>query len=65
VLQKPPLAAKSTWTDINGVVSRDNRGHIKYAPVLQILDTNMRHEFSAAVIAALLVYAPNAFNTGY
>jgi hypothetical protein len=47
----------------NGLVTRDDRGHAKYTPVLQILDGGIRREFSAAVIDALIAYAPNAFTT--
>jgi hypothetical protein len=50
---------------VNGQVAHDISGRTQYAPVLQILDAGIRRKFSAAVVAALLEFAPHAFDTEY
>jgi hypothetical protein len=45
-----------------GTVRRDDRGKIAYVPILEFTDTATRTAFSARVIAALLAFAPGAFD---
>src|SRR5262245_38438105 len=47
--------------DKGGNTKRDDRGKIIYLPVLQFTDKAAREAFSARVIAALLEFAPSAF----
>jgi hypothetical protein len=47
--------------DRAGNVRRDDRGKVAYSPVMQFTDRETRDAFSARVIAALLEFAPAAF----
>jgi hypothetical protein len=44
-----------------GCVRRDERGKALYVPVLEFTDRETRDAFSARVVAALLEFAPSAF----
>ena len=46
----------------NGCVRKDDHGKTLYVPVLEFTDRETRDAFSARVIAALLEFAPRAFN---
>jgi hypothetical protein len=48
----------------DGALLRDHRGKIVYAPVLAFTDATARDDFSARVIAELLIFAPSAFQQG-
>jgi hypothetical protein len=45
----------------DGAVRRDERGKTAYTPILQFTDPKTREAFSRRVIAALLEFAPSAF----
>ena len=46
----------------DGTARRDDRGKIAYCPVIEFADRETRDAFAARVIAALLEFAPDAFN---
>jgi hypothetical protein len=46
----------------DGAVRRDDRGKTLYTPTLEFTDKSTRDAFSARVIAALLEFAPTAFD---
>src|SRR5262245_9895512 len=48
----------------DGTVRRDERGKIAYSPVIEFTDRATRDAFSARVVAALLDFAPAAFEEG-
>jgi hypothetical protein len=48
--------------DRDGSVRRDERGKVAYAPTMQFTDAATRARFSERVIAALLEFAPTAFD---
>ena len=47
--------------DKAGNVLRDERGKVRYSPVLEFTDKETRDRFSTVVIDALLEFAPGAF----
>jgi hypothetical protein len=49
--------------DRDGTVRKDDRGKTLYTPVLEFTDKATRDAFSAKVIAALLEFAPAAFES--
>jgi hypothetical protein len=50
------------WVDRNGVVKRGENGKIIYVPVLEFTDRATREAFSDRVVAALMKFAPSAFD---
>jgi hypothetical protein len=46
----------------DGVVRRDGSGKTAYSPIMEFTDRQVRDAFSARVIAALLEFAPAAFD---
>jgi hypothetical protein len=46
----------------DGSVRRDERGKTAYSPMMEFTDKKVRDAFSARVIAALLEFAPAAFD---
>ncbi len=47
--------------DKAGVALKDDSGKTKYAPVIEFTDRETRDRFSNAVLAALIEFAPAAF----
>jgi hypothetical protein len=50
------------WVDRDGVVKRGDNGKVIYIPVIEFTDRPTREAFSDRVIAALLEFAPAAFD---
>jgi hypothetical protein len=50
------------WVDRDGVAKRGDDGKIIYVPTIQFTDFATRDAFSDRVIAALLEFAPAAFD---
>jgi hypothetical protein len=50
------------WVDRDGVVKRGDNGKIIYIPVVEFTDRATREAFSDRVVAALLEFAPSAFD---
>jgi hypothetical protein len=46
----------------NGIVRKDERGKVSYTPTIEFTDHATRDAFSARGIAALLEFAPAAFD---
>jgi hypothetical protein len=46
----------------DGTVRRDDRGKVAYTPMMEFIDKQTRDAFGARVVAALLEFAPSAFD---